>query len=447
MAATLLDPPKLSDDFALDATLAPAQSLGFAHTHTDETISDAESPAAGGGLGERFNAGRAGKLLGRDLKALLRSTILPRAKTKNGAKIELIIDDRERYERLSSLGEGGVGEVSLVRDNDIERKVAMKRLKSSSLSSADMLRFTEEIRTVGKLEHPSIIPIHDVGIDEDGAYYFIMKHVEGETLEEIIAKLDAGDPAYHARFTPQVRAQIFVDILQAMEFSHSRHIIHRDIKPANVMVGQHGEVMVMDWGLAKSLKSAAKDTEENGAPVIDKDEGSERLFETQHGALLGTPAYMSPEQAQGLNADIDERSDVYSLAALFYELMTLRHYLGEQSSLNSMLMAVLGQTPAFPASFSHLHQDNIRAEFAFFIMRGLEKEPGERYQSVAEMLSTLQMTIAGKFAVQCPITFTKRTGNEMLRLVDQHPYAALTSVVTFILLALFGTYSAIASVF
>jgi serine/threonine protein kinase len=114
-------------------------------------------------------------------------------------------------------------------------------------------RFADEVRAVGQLEHPNIVPVHDVGIDETGQHYLVMKYVQGETLESIIEHLAAGDPSYVARFPQEHRARIFLSILQALRYAHGRGIIHRDIKPANIMVGPHGEVTVMDWGLAKTV--------------------------------------------------------------------------------------------------------------------------------------------------------------------------------------------------
>src|SRR5262249_26554491 len=160
-------------------------------------------------------------------------------------------------------------------------------------------RFVEEIRTIGRLEHPNIVPIHDVGVDERGDYYFVMKFVDGETLESIIDKLAAGDRAYHAKFGFERRVQIFLALLEAVRFAHTRGIVHRDIKPANVMVGAYGEVVLMDWGIAKSLHGDSV-PEETPRPLVHAS-GSRRgtLFETQLGQLVGTPAYMSPEQARG----------------------------------------------------------------------------------------------------------------------------------------------------
>jgi tRNA A-37 threonylcarbamoyl transferase component Bud32 len=185
-----------------------------------------------------------------------RTTVLPRIEL-NGAQAELVFDGKQRFEKIRLLGEGGLGEVVGAHDHDIGRKVAIKRLRAEVRSPAALARFVDEIRTIGKLEHPNIIPIHDVGMDESGELYFVMKYVDGETLEDVIQKLAAGDREYHERYTFERRVEIFRALLEALAFAHDRGIIHRDIKPANVMIGKFGEVLLMDWGIAKSLRSDA----------------------------------------------------------------------------------------------------------------------------------------------------------------------------------------------
>ena len=183
-----------------------------------------------------------------------RSTVLPRVEWA-GDKPNIVPFERERFEEVRPLGQGGMGEVVLLKDNDIERMVALKRLTDGN-DVDRLLRFVEEIRTVGQLDHPNIVPVHDVGIDQLGRYYFVMKHLQGDTLESIIDKLREGDRATHARFTFPVRVQLFLGVLNALAYAHRKGFIHRDLKPANIMVGPYGEVTVMDWGLARRVRSA-----------------------------------------------------------------------------------------------------------------------------------------------------------------------------------------------
>ena len=125
-----------------------------------------------------------------------------------------------------------MGEVSLEHDNDIGRTVAVKRLAADLDHPDSLVRFIAEVQTIGQLEHPNIIPIHDVGLDQDGRYYFVMKYVDGETLESIITKLAAGDPDYHARYPFEVRVEMFLGLLHALQYAHDQGVVHRDIKPA-----------------------------------------------------------------------------------------------------------------------------------------------------------------------------------------------------------------------
>ena len=235
-----------------------------------------------------------------------RTTIFPRLPTTDRRTLSPAGEEQARYEPVRLLGSGGMGEVILVQDHDIARRVAVKRPNADISNPTVFARFVDEIRTVGRLEHPKIVPIHDVGIDELGRYYSVMKYVAGETLESVIVRLRAGDASYHATYSFERRIQIFVGLLNALAYSHDQGIVHRDIKPANVMIGSFGEVVLMDWGVAKPMTS---DGRAPTAVQIERGDPRARTYATHNGALIGTPAYMSPEQARGENDTLDARSD------------------------------------------------------------------------------------------------------------------------------------------
>ena len=341
-----------------------------------------------------------------------RSTVLPRRRAH---------DDPSRYEPVRTLGEGGMGEVVLVTDHDIGRQVAVKRLKAGPEQQAAVLRFAEEVRTVGHLEHPGIVPIHDVGIDEDGQHYLVMKYVEGETLEHIIHRLQEGDPEYLARFDHTRRAHVLLAVLQALRYAHEKGFIHRDLKPANVMVGKFGEVMLMDWGIAKKIERGAQDDAELAHAKTADAQDPKRLLETAQGALLGTPLYMSPEQAMGKTRELDERSDVYSAALMFFEFVTLAHPYATKKTLQQLLIAQATEVLTPDEYRAMAFRTDVPMDFLWFIREGLEKDPAKRFQSVAMMEKRLQTILAGKARVQCHVTLGKRVLQETLHWIDRHP--------------------------
>jgi len=349
-----------------------------------------------------------------------RTTVLPRKQAPAPSP------EQQRFEPIRPLGEGGMGEVLLVQDHDIGRKVAVKRLRNDQQSEAAVLRFAEEVRTVGHLEHPGIVPVHDVGIDEQGQHYLVMKYVEGETLESVIEKLRAGDPSYRARYTQELRAQVCLSLLQALRYAHEKGVIHRDLKPANVMIGRFGEVMLMDWGIAKQIERGARDGD---APRVVPDIAPERLIETAQGSLLGTPMYMSPEQAAGKVHELDERSDIYSAGLLFLELFTLEHPYAAKKTIQELLLAQAHEPIPFGRILELGGKEGIKAEFVWFLVEALEKDPSRRYPNVAAMEDRLGRVLSGDIPIQCHVTFAKRSGQAILHWIDRHPwlYTALLS--------------------
>jgi serine/threonine-protein kinase len=354
-----------------------------------------------------------------------RTTVLPRVEL-SGVEPRLVHDSRERYERLAHLGDGGVGEVSKARDNDIGRTVAVKRLLPKMRAPTVLVRFMEEIRTIGRLEHPNIVPIHDVGVEEGGDYYFVMKYVDGETLESIIEKLAAGDPGYHSLYPFERRMEIFEGVLEALHYAHASGVVHRDIKPANIMIGRYGEVMVMDWGIARQLRADGPEPREvrpqgprETAGDAHVGQRKNELFRTRAGTLIGTPAYMSPEQARG--EPVDGRSDVYSACILLHELLSLSHPLEGKQNLDELLAAVKDEPVANLITWTHPHQSVVPADLAWFVHKGLAKDPAARYQSVAEMIDRLRRRKEGWIPIQCQITFSLRVANIVRSLILRHP--------------------------
>ncbi len=375
-------------------------------------------------------------------------SVLPRVEpAAEGDGVILSSSTGPRYATLRELGRGGMGEVDLVEDRDIGRTVAMKRLLGDQAGPAAIARFVDEVRTIGRLEHPNIIPIHDVGVDERGRFFFVMKYVDGETLESILERLAKGDPEAVRTYDVNRRAQLFMQILRALQFAHERGIIHRDIKPANVMVGRFGEVVLMDWGVARTVAGADKTLDTAALPAGGPGAasasahrghtGPSRASTTRVGALIGTPLYMSPEQARGANDQLDQRSDLYSATVLFHEMLGLQHLHREQKTLTSLLHAIVsGEPPSAYTMFAGSPQKGIGAEYAHFIRRGLQQDPNARWQSANEMVDELHAILAGRFKVRCPVTFMKRGSIALSHLVDRSPPAAMWLGIAFALVFL-----------
>lgn len=349
---------------------------------------------------------------------LSRSTILPAADADAAA--EPVYDpDRQRFETMGEIGVGAIGQVLSARDHDIGRRVAIKRIRADRRTPAAFARFVQEVRTVGKLDHPNIVPIHDVGRDEDGSYYFVMKYVDGETLEEILDRLRSGDLETHRRWTFERRADLFLQILQAVQFAHTQGFLHRDLKPANVMIGDHGEVQLLDWGVAKQI----------GTPdVLSSDEPMDSVIQTQHGALVGTPRYMAPEQALG--EPVDVRTETFTLSLLFYELLSLRHYLDGMEDLEEVLDAVQSRPIENLRTMArHRHQPAVPHDLAWIAMDGLERDPARRYPTVEAMIERLHRRSDGHVQIQCPATLQKSLLFMLAGWVDRHPTLTTLSLM------------------
>ncbi len=236
----------------------------------------------------------------------------------------LVVDPETRYTIKSEQGRGQIGVVSLAVDEHIGREVALKELlvynddfdggpKKPSIRAMD--RFLREARITAQLNHPSIVPVYDIANRSGGAPYYTMRLVRGKTMGDTLSGYK--DISERLQMLPA-----FLDICYAMAYAHSQGVIHRDLKPDNVLIGKYGETVVLDWGLAKARGVA--DISSGKIEVDEKILGSGGIFATVAGHPLGTPCYMSPEQAQGRIDDVNERSDVWSLGAILYELLTGR---------------------------------------------------------------------------------------------------------------------------
>jgi serine/threonine protein kinase len=227
-----------------------------------------------------------------------------------------------RYVLLNRVGRGGMGVVYAARDDKLGRRVALKVLDAPERSGELARRLIREAQVLATLEHPGIVPVHDVGTLQDGRVFYTMKLVDGQRLDKYIETVPS---------VPD-RLRLFLRICETLAFAHARGVLHRDVNPANVMIGPFGEVLVLDWGLAKILRAAtpsngARDSEgtighrNTVSALPNQSDTTEHTAVTGLGAVMGTPGYMSPEQARGDNDTLDERSDIFSLGALLRFLL------------------------------------------------------------------------------------------------------------------------------
>ncbi|HEX9105089.1 MAG TPA: serine/threonine-protein kinase, partial [Polyangia bacterium] len=222
-----------------------------------------------------------------------------------------------RYALRGTLGSGGMGEIALVFDRHIGRDVACKQLrKEARRDDASRSRFAREARIQGQLEHPAVVPVYDLGGSDDGVLFFTMKRVRGTALGEILSSLASGESTLSRRYTRRRLLTAFSQVCLAAHYAHERGVVHRDIKPDNIMLGDYGEVYLLDWGLAR-VESLDDPTDPAMHAAAGASDGR-----TRAGQVLGTLGYMAPEQARGEHATLDARADVYALGAILFEILT-----------------------------------------------------------------------------------------------------------------------------
>jgi serine/threonine protein kinase len=230
----------------------------------------------------------------------------------------------QRYEVGYSFNQGSMGAIHGALDLNLGRNVAMKVILGENEPPREqLLRFIREAQVMGQLDHPNIVPIYELGVNDRNQLFYTMKYVKGVTLEFVLKRIRRGDPEYLENYPLVQLLTTFQKICDAVGFAHSRGIIHRDLKPENIMLGEFGQALVMDWGLGMIL--AQRDEESDASPPGMNQAAMEpqKLSGTILGDIMGTPQFMAPEQAAGKNTELDERTDIFALGGILYNILTL----------------------------------------------------------------------------------------------------------------------------
>jgi hypothetical protein len=295
--------------------------------------------------------------------------------------VEAAIRDPEARLRFEDeLARGGMGAVRQAFDRSLQRRMAVKTLHAGTYEHVLLVHgFLREAQVTGQLDHPNIVPIHELGRDEEGALYFTMKLVDGESLRDRIGR---APPASYERLKELL--EVFIKVCDALAFAHSRGVLHCDIKSANVMVGSYAQVYLMDWGGAQLLEPP---------PGVDTSQWVRDSLPTPRpttGLVFGTPAYMSPEQASGGREPMDERSDIFSMGALLYEILTGRPpYVG--NSAREGIVRALRWDVVPPEERPHVYP----RELIRIVMTAMARDPKDRYQSVKDLQAAVSGLLSG----------------------------------------------------
>jgi serine/threonine protein kinase len=332
----------------------------------------------------------------------------------------LAAEQSKKYSVGNLIARGGMGIILNAKEWNCRRKVAMKTIGDTRTASKDqILRFIIEAQITAQLEHPGIVPIYELGVDAKDDVFYTMKLLRGNTLVDILEEIKDENQEVVEEYSLIRLLTILTKICEAVGYAHSKGVVHRDLKPENVMIGDYGEVLLMDWGLAKIIKKTAK-SDRSDRRSTDSDDSNDDYdlgeddqldsilsdadvgvsFKTIDGQIMGTPGFMPPEQALGKIEQIDERSDVYALGAILYNMLVLQpSVMGRY--IQKMVREIVRGNIKSPASFNkvqnfpHCPSEKIPEPLSAIAMKALSTKPEDRYQTVRAFQNDIEKYIGG----------------------------------------------------
>ncbi|MHC4391256.1 MAG: WD40 repeat domain-containing serine/threonine protein kinase, partial [Planctomycetota bacterium] len=352
----------------------------------------------------------------------------------------------DRYIVGEELGRGGMGVVYQAFDRELKRSVAMKVVgKHVNVDGGAYTRFVEEAQATAQIQHPGVVPVYEIGLDDDQRLFFTMKLVKGRTLAEVIDPGSESPAEGGAEFTLFRLLQVLVEVAQAVGYAHALGAVHRDLKPHNIMVGGHGEVQVMDWGLVKIMARPTEDeavaANEDAASAAERESQLREHLSaagaregTLDGMLLGTPGYMAPEQAEGAHHRVGPWTDLYSLGATLYFVLAKQAPYGKGSSRDLVLAQLAGDPPS-----PRERDRSVPAALDAICRKAMARDPGDRYSSAKTFARDVQAYLEDRPVSAYPEGLRGRA----LRWARRHRGITTTAAVAIVL----GLVGAVFAVF
>lgn len=340
-----------------------------------------------------------------------------------------------RFEFLGTVGKGAMGEVLLARDPHLGRHVAYKKIHSQMADNRQVMsRFFSEAQITAQLDHPAIIPIYNLEVTPEGQIAYTMKLIKGKTLKELIQEArkhyESNQPIDDTHSLNALLGH-FLKVCDALYFSHTKGVIHRDLKPANIMVGPYNEVYVMDWGIARVMGGHEERIDDEVVKLVQPDQDAPPLERTQMGLILGTPRYLSPEQAAGKNDQLDGRSDLFALGLILFELITLKPSFVASSPIDLLKKTLKAEKEPMVHVSPKI---SIPHELEAIVNKATARKRDQRYDSVQDMADDLRRYLRGEAVLAQPDTRIQK----IRRWMTQHRQLTL-ALMTGILLISMGS--------